>query len=122
VYEIYVSSFKDSNGDGIGDNPGIISKLDYLHNLGVDIIWVSPHYKSPQVDMGYDISDYEKVHEPYGSMEDCEEMIKQMHSRGMKINFDLVINHTSDLHPWFQESRSPRFSPKRDWYIWKPAK
>lgn len=122
AYEIYVSSFKDANGDGIGDIPGIISKLDYLRDLGVDIIWVSPHYKSPQVDMGYDISDYQDINEPYGTLADCDELIKQTHARDMKIIFDLVINHTSDLHPWFQESRSAKSSPKRDWYIWKPAR
>ncbi|KAK9235248.1 glycoside hydrolase [Lipomyces kononenkoae] len=122
VYEIYVSSFKDSNNDGIGDIPGIISKLDYLRDLGVDIIWISPHYQSPQIDMGYDISDYQQIHEPYGSMEDVDTLIEQIHSRGMKIIFDLVINHTSDIHPWFQESRALIDSPKRDWYIWRPPR
>jgi glycosidase len=122
VYEIYVASFKDSNDDGVGDIPGIISKLDYLKYLGVDVIWVSPHYQSPQVDMGYDISDYQQVHEPYGSMDDVDRLIKETHARGMKIIFDLVINHTSDRHPWFQEARSSKDSAKRDWYIWRPAR
>ncbi|KAK9237692.1 glycoside hydrolase superfamily [Lipomyces kononenkoae] len=122
VYQIYPASFKDSNDDGIGDIPGIISQLDYLQDLGIDIVWVSPHYKSPQVDMGYDISDYQDIHEPYGTLEDCEELIKAVHDRGMRIIFDLVINHTSDQHAWFQESRSSKNSPKRDWYIWRPAK
>lgn len=122
VYEIYVSSFKDANGDGIGDIPGIISKLDYLRDLGVDIIWISPHYQSPQVDMGYDISDYQQIHEPYGTMTDVDTLIERTHALGMKIIFDLVINHTSDLHPWFEESRSSIDSPKRDWYIWRPAR
>jgi oligo-1,6-glucosidase len=122
VYEIYPASFKDSNDDGIGDIPGIISKLDYLHDLGIDAIWVAPHYRSPQVDMGYDISDFEDIHEPYGSLEDCQRLIEEVHRRGMRIIFDLVINHTSDLHLWFQESRSSKHNPKRDWYIWKPPK
>ncbi|RMZ86855.1 hypothetical protein DV736_g5919, partial [Chaetothyriales sp. CBS 134916] len=122
VYEIYPASFKDSNKDGIGDIPGIISKLDYLHDLGVDVIWVAPHYKSPQVDMGYDISDFEDIHEPYGTIEDCQHLIDEVHKRGMRILFDLVINHTSDLHPWFQESRSSKDNAKRDWYFWRPPR
>ncbi|KAM0327963.1 hypothetical protein ACHAQA_005362 [Verticillium albo-atrum] len=122
VYQIYPASFKDSNDDGIGDIPGIISKLDYVKELGVDIIWVSPHYKSPQVDMGYDISDFEDVHEPYGTLGDCEDLIREVHARGMRIIFDLVINHTSDQHPWFVESRSSKTNPKRDWYFWRPPK
>lgn len=122
VYELYPASFKDSNDDGVGDIPGILSNLDYLHDLGIDAIWVAPHYKSPQVDMGYDISDFEDIHEPYGSLEDCERLIEEVHRRGMRIIFDLVINHTSDLHPWFQESRSSKNSLKRDWYIWRPPK
>ncbi|CAN6674904.1 oligo-1,6-glucosidase Ima1p [Trichomonascus vanleenenianus] len=122
VYEIYVSSFKDSNNDGIGDIPGIISKLDYLRDLGVDVLWISPHYKSPQVDMGYDISDYQQIHEPYGSTQDIDTLTEQTHAHGIKIIFDLVINHTSDQHPWFQESRQSLNSPKRDWYIWRPAR
>ena len=122
MYEVYVSSFLDTNGDGVGDLGGIIAKLDYLQSLGVDIVWVTPHYQSPQVDMGYDISDYKAIHEPYGTMADCDELIAQTHRRGMKIIFDLVINHTSDLHPWFEESRQSRDSPKRHWYIWRPPR
>ena len=122
VYQVYPASFKDSNGDGIGDIPGIISKLDYLRNLGVDVVWVSPHFKSPQVDMGYDISDFTDIHEPYGTREDCLRLIEEIHARDMKVIFDLVINHTSDLHPWFLESRSSKTNPKRDWYFWRPPK
>lgn len=122
VYQIYPASFKDSNGDGIGDLPGIISKLDYIRGLGIDVIWISPHFKSPQVDMGYDISDFEDIHEPYGTREDCERLIREIHERGMKVIFDLVINHTSDQHPWFLESRSSKDNAKRDWYFWRPPK
>ena len=122
IYEIYPASFKDSNSDGIGDIPGIISKLDYLHDLGVDVIHLGPHYQSPQVDMGYDISDYEAVHPPYGTVEDVQALIDATHARGMKIIFDLVINHSSDQHKWFQESRSSKNNPKRDWYVWRPAR
>jgi oligo-1,6-glucosidase len=122
VYQIYPASFKDSNGDGIGDVPGIISKLDYIKNLGIDIIWVSPMYDSPQHDMGYDISDYEAVYPPYGTVADMETLIKTCHELGMKLILDLVVNHTSDQHKWFKESRLSRSSPKRDWYIWRPAK
>lgn len=122
VYEIYPASFKDSNDDGIGDIQGIISKLDYVRDLGVDIIWVSPHYKSPQIDMGYDISDFQDIHEPYGTLEDCDQLIEEIHKRGMKVIFDLVINHTSDEHPWFLESRSSKSNPKRDWYFWREPK
>ncbi|KAL7916686.1 glycoside hydrolase superfamily [Trichoderma velutinum] len=122
VYQIYPASFCDSNGDGIGDIPGITSKLDYLVSLGVNVLWVCPMYQSPQVDMGYDISDYEDVHPPYGTLQDMEVLIQETHARGMKIILDLVINHTSDQHKWFKESRSSKDSHKRDWYIWKPAR
>ncbi|KAM0636903.1 hypothetical protein ACHAPW_000342 [Verticillium nonalfalfae] len=122
VYQIYPASFKDGNGDGLGDIPGIISKVDYLANLGVDVVWVSPMYASPQIDMGYDISDYEAVHAPYGTVEDMEKLIAACHARGMKLILDLVINHTSDQHAWFKESRASRDNPKRDWYIWRPAR
>jgi alpha-glucosidase len=122
VYQIYPASFCDSNGDGIGDLPGITSKLDYLVHLGVNVIWVSPMYESPQVDMGYDISNYEAVHPPYGTVEDMEILIRETHARGMKLMLDLVINHTSDQHEWFKESRSSKDNPKRDWYIWRPPR
>jgi len=122
IYQIYPASFKDSNGDGVGDLPGIISQLDYIKSLGVDAIWVCPMYDSPQYDMGYDISDYENVYPPYGTVQDMDDLIEGCHSRGIRIILDLVINHTSHLHLWFQESRSSRSSPKRDWYIWRPAK
>jgi len=122
VYQIYPASFKDSNNDGMGDIAGITSKLDYIEALGVDIIWLSPHYDSPQVDMGYDVSDYEKVYPPYGRLGDMDNLIEETHARGMRIIVDLVINHTSSEHAWFQESRSSKTNPKRDWYIWRPAR
>ncbi|MCJ1254882.1 alpha-glucosidase mal12 [Lignoscripta atroalba] len=122
VYQIWPASYKDSDGDGVGDIPGIISTLDYLKDLGVDIIWCSPMYDSPQVDMGYDISNYEDIYPPYGTIEDADRLIKETHDRGMRIVFDLVINHTSDQHAWFKESSSSKDNPKRDWYIWRPAK
>ena len=122
MQQIYPSSFKDSNGDGLGDVPGITSKLDYLKDLGVDIIWVSPMYDSPQVDMGYDISNYEEVYPPFGTVADMEDLIEKAHGRGMRIILDLVINHTSDQHAWFKESRLSKDNPKRDWYIWRPTR
>jgi oligo-1,6-glucosidase len=122
IYQIYPSSFLDSNSDGIGDIPGILAKLPYLKALGVTVVWLCPHYASPQVDMGYDISDYQDIYEKYGTLEDCERLIEECHGLGMKIIFDLVINHTSDQHSWFRESRESKDSEKRDWYIWRPAK
>ncbi|ABN66628.2 alpha-glucosidase maltase [Scheffersomyces stipitis CBS 6054] len=122
VYQIWPASYKDSNGDGVGDIPGIISTLDYLKDLGVDVIWCSPMYDSPQDDMGYDISDYEKVYPEYGTNEDMQTLIDETHKRGMKLILDLVINHTSSEHVWFKESRSSKTNSKRDWYIWKPPK
>lgn len=122
VYQIYPASYNDSNNDGVGDIEGIIQKLDYIKSLGVDIVWICPHFDSPQVDMGYDISDYQAIYPPYGNVADCERLIAGCHERGMKIIFDLVINHTSDQHKWFQESKSSKTNPKRDWYIWRPAK
>lgn len=121
VYQIYPRSFADSDGDGIGDLPGIIARLDYLHQLGVDVVWLSPIFTSPQDDNGYDISDYEGIDPTFGTMADVEELIAGLHSRGMKLVMDLVVNHTSDEHPWFIESRDPH-SPKRDWYWWRPAR
>lgn len=122
IYQIYPASFCDSNGDGIGDIRGIASKLDYIASLGADTIWLSLVYDSPQVDMGYDISNYEAIYPPYGSVEDMESLIRETHARGMRIMMDLVINHTSDQHAWLKESRSSRDNPKRDWYIWRPAR
>lgn len=122
VYQIYPISFKDSNGDGIGDLRGIISKLDYLQDLGVDVIWVCPIYKSPGHDNGYDISDYCDIKYEFGSMEDFDELLEGLHARGMKLMMDLVLNHTSDEHPWFLESRQSRDSSKRDYYIWRKGK
>ncbi|CAK3760779.1 alpha-glucosidase [Lecanosticta acicola] len=122
VYQIYPASFQDSNGDGIGDLQGIIQRLEYIKSVGADVVWICPMYQSPQIDMGYDISDYQAVHAPYGSMEDMDKLISRVHQLGMRIILDLVVNHTSDQHSWFKQSRSSRSSPKRDWYIWKPAK
>ncbi|KAK0711535.1 alpha-glucosidase [Lasiosphaeris hirsuta] len=121
-YQIYPASFKDSNGDGLGDIPGILSKIDYVKELGINIVWVSPMFDSPQIDMGYDISNYEEVYAPYGTVKDMDDLIEACHERGMKIILDLVINHTSDQHAWFKESRSSKDNPKRDWYIWKPPR
>ncbi|MEZ0052490.1 oligo-1,6-glucosidase [Mycobacterium sp. MAA66] len=122
VYQIYPRSFADSNGDGIGDLGGILEHLDYLAELGVDVIWLSPIYRSPQADNGYDISDYRDIDPLFGTLADFDELIAQVHARGMKLVMDLVVNHTSDEHPWFVESRSSRDNPKRDWYIWRDAR
>ncbi len=122
VYQIYPRSFYDSNGDGIGDIRGIIAKLDYLKELGVDVVWLSPVYKSPNDDNGYDISDYRDIMDEFGTMEDWEEMLEEMHKRGIKLVMDLVVNHTSDEHPWFIESRKSKDNPYRDYYIWRPGK
>jgi oligo-1,6-glucosidase len=122
VYQIYPASYKDSNADGLGDIPGIISKIDYIQDLGIDIVWLSPMYESPQHDMGYDISDYESVYAPYGTVADVQALVEACHARGMRLILDLVVNHTSDEHAWFKESRSSKNSEKRDWYIWRPAK
>ncbi|KAJ8098981.1 glycoside hydrolase superfamily [Lipomyces tetrasporus] len=122
VYQIYPASFKDSNGDGIGDIPGIVSELDYIAGLGVDIVWLCPCYKSPQVDMGYDISDYKDIHEQYGTLSDIDDLISGLHKRSLKLVMDLVVNHTSDKHQWFQSAISSKNSPYRDWYIWKNPK
>ncbi|MFC5465729.1 glycoside hydrolase family 13 protein [Lederbergia graminis] len=122
VYQIYPRSFMDSNGDGIGDIQGIISKLDYLKEMGIDVIWVCPMYQSPNDDNGYDISDYQDIMADFGTMADFDELLDEVHKRGMKLILDLVINHTSDEHPWFIESRSSIDNPKRDWYIWRDGK
>ena len=121
VYQIYPRSFADSNGDGTGDIPGILSHLDYLADLGVDVVWLSPVYTSPMDDNGYDISDYQGVDPLFGTLEDLDLLIAGLHKRGIKIVMDLVVNHTSDEHPWFLESRNPA-SAKRDWYWWRPAR
>lgn len=122
VYQIYPRSFKDSNGDGIGDLKGIISKLDYLEYLGVNVLWLCPVYTSPNVDNGYDISDYRGIMDEMGTMADWEQLRDGLHSRGMKLIMDLVVNHTSDRHPWFLESGSSKDSPYRSYYIWRPGK
>ena len=122
VYQIYPRSFMDSNGDGIGDIKGITSKLDYLKELGIDVIWLSPVYQSPNDDNGYDISDYQAIMQEFGNMEDFDEMLAAAHERGIKIMMDLVVNHTSDEHRWFVESRKSKENPYRDYYIWREAK
>ncbi|MFJ5693020.1 alpha-glucosidase [Arthrobacter sp. NPDC093125] len=119
VYQIYPRSFADSDGDGIGDLRGVIGKLDYLQTLGVDVVWLSPVYRSPQDDNGYDISDYRDIDPVFGDLETLDELLEGLHARGMKLVMDLVVNHTSDEHPWFVESRSGKDSPKRDWYWWR---
>lgn len=119
VYQIYPRSFKDSNGDGIGDLPGVIDKLDYLKELGVNAIWLSPFYPSPMADFGYDISHYCDVHPLFGTLADFERLLQAAHSRNMRVLVDLVPNHTSDEHPWFLESKTSRHNPKAEWYVWK---
>jgi alpha-glucosidase len=119
IYQIYPRSFQDSNDDGIGDLMGIISRLDYIKNLGVKTVWLSPIFPSPMVDFGYDISDYTDIHPIFGTLDDFDRLVHEVHGRDMKLLLDLVPNHTSHLHPWFIESRSSRTNPKRDWYIWK---
>lgn len=122
VYQVYPRSFQDSDGDGVGDIRGILDRLDHLERLGIDVIWLSPIYRSPQADNGYDISDYEAIDPVFGTMADFDELLDSAHARGMKIVMDLVVNHTSDEHPWFLESRSSRDNPKRDWYWWRDAR
>jgi len=122
AYQIYPRSFQDSNGDGIGDLQGIIQRLDYLKDLGIDVIWICPMYKSPNDDNGYDISDYEDIMEDFGTMTDFDALLAAVHDRGMKLIIDLVPNHTSDEHQWFIESRQSKDNPKRDWYIWRDGK
>lgn len=118
-YQIYPRSFADGNGDGIGDLGGIIARLDYLVKLGIDALWLSPHYPSPQFDCGYDVADYTGVDPEYGTLETFQRFLDEAHARGLRVVLDLVLNHTSDQHPWFQESRRSRDDPKRDWYIWR---
>jgi|SRR5215217_875488 len=118
IYELHLRAFHDSNGDGHGDIPGLIEKLPYLQDLGVDCLWILPHYPSPLRDDGYDIADYYGVHPDYGTLADFQRMVEEAHKRGIRIITELVVNHTSDQHPWFQEARSDPKSPKRDWYVW----
>ena len=122
AYQVYPRTFNDSNGDGIGDLPGLIEKLDYLENLGIDVIWLSPMYPSPNDDNGYDISDYKGIMSEFGTMNDFDQLLSNIHQRGMKLILDLVVNHTSDEHPWFIESKSSKTNAKRDWYIWADPK
>ncbi|MHA6964417.1 glycoside hydrolase family 13 protein [Zobellella denitrificans] len=122
AYQIYPRSFMDANGDGIGDLNGIIIKLDYLKELGVDVIWLCPMYPSPNDDNGYDISDYQGIMAEFGTMADFDRLLTEVHARGMRLILDLVVNHTSDEHPWFIESRSSKDNPKRDWYVWRDGK
>ena len=118
IYQVYPRSFQDSNGDGIGDLPGIIARLDHIASLGVDCIWLSPITKSPQADMGYDVSDYCEIDPLFGSLEDFDTLVKQAHARGLKVIMDQVVSHTSDHHAWFQESRVSRTNARADWYVW----
>lgn len=122
VYQIYPRSFKDSNGDGIGDLRGVIEKLDYLKELGIDVVWMSPFYKSPNDDNGYDISDYRDIMDEFGTLDDFREMLDGLHKRGIKLVIDLVTNHSSDEHKWFQESRKSKDNPYRDYYYWRDGK
>jgi oligo-1,6-glucosidase len=122
AYQVYPRSFQDSDGDGIGDLGGILQRLDHLADLGVDVLWLSPVYPSPQADNGYDISDYQGIDPLFGTLGQLDELIAALHARGMKLLMDLVVNHTSDEHPWFEESRASRTSPKRDWYWWRPPR
>ena len=122
VYQIYPRSFKDSNGDGIGDLNGITEKMEYLEKLGVNVVWLSPVYQSPNDDNGYDISDYRAIMTEFGTMEDFERMLAKAHEHGIKIVMDLVVNHTSDEHPWFIESRKSKDNSYRDYYIWRDGK
>ncbi|MEL7001756.1 MAG: alpha,alpha-phosphotrehalase [Bacteroidota bacterium] len=122
VYQIYPRSFNDTNNDGVGDIPGVIEKLDYIQSLGIDIIWMCPVYQSPNDDNGYDISDYRNIMEEFGTMDDFDKLLSGVHERGMKLIMDLVANHSSDEHNWFEESRKSKDNPYRDYYFWKPGK
>src|SRR5215210_5475141 len=117
VYQVYPRSFQDTNGDGIGDLPGIIERLDYLVSLGIDAIWISPIYPSPMADFGYDVSNFIDVHPLFGDLAAFDRLLAAAHERGLRVLLDFVPNHTSDQHPWFVESRSARDNPKRDWYV-----
>jgi len=121
-YEMLVRAFADSNDDGIGDFPGLCQHLDYLQWLGIDCIWLLPFNRSPMRDGGYDISDYYEVHPDYGDVDDVRNLVREAHARGMRVIMDLVVNHTSDQHPWFQQARSSPDNPYRDWYVWSDTK
>src|SRR5215813_4955764 len=118
IYEIYPRSFQDSNGDGIGDLNGITQRLDYLQGLGVDAIWIAPMFPSPQVDFGYDISDYENIDPQYGTLADFDHLLSEARKRNIRVILDMVLNHTSDRHPWFKAAAAARNDPKHDWYVW----
>ena len=122
IYQVYPRSFYDSNGDGIGDLPGVTAKLDYIASLNVDAIWLSPFFTSPMKDFGYDVSDYRNVDPIFGTLEDFDELIAEAHKRDLKIMIDQVLSHSSDQHPWFVESRANRDNPKADWYVWADPK
>ena len=122
IYQIYPRSFCDGNNDGLGDIPGIISKLDYLKELGVNCVWLSPVYDSPQEDNGYDISNYRDIYKPFGTLDDFKLMLKEMHKRGIRLIMDLVVNHTSSEHPWFKSAIGDKNSPYRDYYIIKKGR
>src|ERR687890_1065282 len=122
VYQIWPRSFADGDGDGIGDLAGITGRLDYLSALGVDVVWLSPVYPSPQDDAGYDISDYQDIDSTFGTLADFDAVLHAVHERGMRLVMDLVVNHTSDEHPWFAASRACREDPQRDWYWWRGAR
>ena len=119
IYQVYPRSFQDSNGDGVGDLKGISQRLEHLVRLGIDAVWISPIFPSPMRDFGYDVSDYCAIHPLFGSLDDFDALLEFAHARGLKVILDFVPNHTSDQHPWFQESRSSRLHPKRDWYVWR---
>lgn len=122
VYQVYPRSFQDSDGDGLGDLPGITRRLPYLQELGIDVVWLSPFYKSPGKDMGYDISDYQDIQPEFGTLADFDAMLARAHSLGLKVVIDLVVNHSSNEHPWFRESRKSKDNPYRDYYIWRDGK
>ena len=122
VYQIYPRSFADSDGDGVGDLRGVINRLDHLERLGVDVVWLSPVYPSPMDDNGYDISDYQDIDPTFGDLDTFDELVAGLHGRGIKVVMDLVVNHTSDEHAWFAESRAGLDAPRRDWYWWRPAR
>ena len=122
VFQVWPASFSDSNGDGVGDVQGMIDRLDYLEELGADMVWTSPIYESPDKDMGYDVADYKQIASRYGTLADVDRLIAELKKRGMKLVMDLVANHTSDQHAWFQDSQSALDAPKRDWYIWRRGK